>query len=222
MRPALLAAVVLAAVSVLGCDILKPPPAKPFEARLKVFGDPEQPLKGAEVYYKQKKIGTTDDAGSVSFRLKGAEGDVYALTIKCPDGYTSPAKPLSVVLRKTADPKKRPEYQADCPKASRTVVVAVRADSGPNLPVLYLGREVGKTDESGAAHVLLDLPPNQTFQLELSTAGDAAKDLRPQNPTSAFEVKQEDAVFVFDQKFKIEKKRVRGGGRPKKSGPTPL
>lgn len=222
MRPALLAALVLSAFAVSGCNILKPPPPKPFEARLKVFGDPGQPLKGADVYYKQKKIGTTDDAGTVSFRLKGAEGDVYALTIKCPEGYTSPSKPLSVVLRKTADPKKRPEYEQSCPKNSRSIVVAVRAESGPNLPVLHLGREVGKTDESGAAHVLLDLPPNQTFQLELSTAGDAAKDLRPQNPTLAFEVKQEDAVFVFDQKFKIEKKRARGGGRAKPKGPTPL
>jgi len=221
MTPRVLAVIALGAFALSGCDILKPPPPKPFEARLKVFGDPEQPLKGADVFYKQKRIGTTDDAGTVSFRLKGAEGEVYDLTVKCPEGYTSPVKPVSVVLRKTTDPKKRPEYQVECPKSTRSVVVAVRADSGPNLPVLYLGREVAKTDVSGAAHILLELPPNQMFQLQLSTSGDDAKDLRPQNPTSAFEVKQEDAVFVFDQKFKVEKKRVYRGRR-KSSGPTPL
>jgi hypothetical protein len=222
MRARLFLAVAIGAFALFGCDILKPPPPKPFEARLRVFGDPNQPLKGADVYYKQRKIGTTDDAGTVSFRLKGAEGEVYSLTVKCPDGYTSPVKPVSVVLRKNVDPKKRPEYDVDCPKSSRAVVVAVRADSGPNLPVLYLGREVARTDASGAAHVMLDLPPNQMFQLELSTNGDDAKDLRPQNPTSTFEVKQEDAVFVFDQKFKVEKKRYRGPSRRKPSGPTPL
>lgn len=216
-----LATIGLGAFVLCGCGILKPPPAKPFEARLKVFGEPEQPLAGADVFYKQKKIGTTDAAGTVSFRLKGAEGEVYDLTVKCPQGYTSPAKPVSVVLRKTADVTKRPEYQVDCPKATRTVVVAVRADAGPNLPVMYLGREIGKTDVSGAAHVLLELPPNQVFQLELSTRGDEAKDLRPPNPTFAFEVKQEDAVFVLDQKFKVERKYVPRGG-PRNVGPKPL
>jgi hypothetical protein len=203
------------------CDMLKPPPPKPFDARVKVFSDPGQPLKGAEVWYKQKKIGVTDDVGVVNFRLKGAEGEIYDLTVRCPTGYTSPAKPVSVTLRKTADPKMRPEYEVECPKSTRSVVVAVRADSGPNLPVLFLGREVARTDASGAAHVALEVPPNQMFSLQISTDGADAKDLRPQNPTSTFEVKQADDVFVFDEKFKVEKKRVyRGKAKP--SGPKPL
>lgn len=217
-----LSVIALAALALFGCDILKPPPPKPFEARIKVFGDPSQPLKGAEVWYKQKKIGVTDDAGVVNFRLKGAEGEVYDLTLKCPTGYQSPAKPVAVTLRKSSDPNQRPEYQVDCPKSARSVVVAVRADSGPNLPVMYLGKEVARTDVSGAAHVFLELPPNQMFQLSLSTDGDANKNLRPQNPAATFEVKQHDDVFVFDQKFKLEKKVVRSGGRTKPSGPTPL
>jgi len=116
----------------------------------------------------------------------------------------------------------RPEYTVDCPKAARTIVVAVRADSGPNLPVMFLNREVARTDVSGAAHVLLEVPPNQMFSLQLSTAADDAKDLRPQNPTATFEVKQEDAVFVFDQKFKQERKKIISRGKPKPTGPTPL
>lgn len=212
----------LAALSLFGCDMLKPPPPKPFEARVKVFGDPGQPLKGAEVWYKQKKIGVTDDSGVVNFRLKGAEGEVYDLTLKCPTGFQSPAKPVSVTLRKTSDPSQRPEYQVDCPKSSRSVVVAVRADSGPNLPVMYLGREVARTDVSGAAHVFLEMPPNQMFQLSISTDAEGAKDLRPQNPAATFEVKQSDDVFVFDQKFKLEKKKFKGGGKAKPKGPTPI
>ncbi len=211
----------LASVSLLGCDLLKRPEPKPFEARVKVFGDPGQPLKGADVWYKQKKVGVTDDAGLVNFRLKGAEGEVYDLTVKCPTGFTSPSKPVSVVLRNTSDPTQRPEYQVDCIKSSRTVVVAVRADSGANLPVMYLGKEAARTDASGAAHVFLEVPPNQVFQLSIATEGDGGKDLRPQNPTATFEVKQADDVFVFDQKFKVEKKKVRGG-KAKPKGPTPI
>jgi hypothetical protein len=219
LRSLLVIAVALVAMG--GCDIFKPPAPKAFDARLKVFGDPGEPLAGADVFYKQRKIGTTDAAGTVSFRLKGAEGEVYDLMVKCPSGYTSPTKPVHIVLRKSADPKQRAEYQADCPKSTRSVVVAVRADAGPNLPVLYLGREVAKTDASGAAHVLLDVAPHQTFQLQLSTDGSDAKDLRPPNPTSVFEVTDEDAVFVFHQEFKVEKKRVVRGPAPP-SGPKPL
>lgn len=215
---------VAAAVGVFlltGCDLFKPPVQKPFEARMRVFGDPGKPLKGVEVFYKQKRIGVSDDSGVVNFRLKGNEGQVYDLSVKCPDGFQSPAKSVSVTLRKVADSAARPEYQVECPPSSRTVVVAVRANAGPNLPVLYLGREVARTDQSGAAHVLLTLPPNQMFQLQLSTTADDAKGLRPQNPTQSFEVKQADDVFVFDQEFKAERKRVYSRAK-KPTGPTPL
>lgn len=205
------------------CNLLKPPPAKPFEAQVRVFSDPGRPLKGAEIYFKQKRIGVSDEAGVVNFRLKGAEGQLYDLTIKCPAGFQSPTKPLSVTLRKTADPGAKPEYQVDCPPMTRNVVVAVRADSGPNLPVMYQGKEIVRTDQSGAAHLLLNVPPNQMFQLQLGTDGDGAKDLRPQNPTATFEVKNEDAVLIFDQKFSVERKRRVYSGRPARpSGPRPL
>jgi hypothetical protein len=220
MRYLALLGVVAFAFAFSGCGLLKPPPPKPYDARLRVFGDPGQPLKGAVVFYKTKRIGVTDDAGTVNFRLKGAEGEVYDLTVKCPDGYQSPSKPVSVTLRKIADKTARPEYEVDCPKSTRTVVVAVRADSGPNLPVLYLGAVRARTDQSGAAHVALDVPPNQIFQLQIST--DDAKDLRPQNPTASFEVKQSDEVFVFEQKFKVEHKRVYRRGPAKPTGPKPL
>lgn len=202
--------------------MLKPPPATPFEAQIRVFSDPGRPLKGAEIYYKQKRIGVSDEAGVVNFRLKGAEGQVYDLSVKCPAGFQSPTKPLSVTLRKTADPGTKPEYQADCPPVTRSVVVAVRADSGPNLPVMYQGKEIVRTDQSGAAHLLLNVPPNQMFQLSLGTEGDGAKDLRPQNPTATFEVKNEDAVLIFDQKFSVERKRRVYSGKPRSTGPKPL
>ena len=53
----------------------------------------------------------------------------------------------------------------------RRVVVAVRAENGPNLPVTYLGRAVGRTDASGAAHVLLAMHPGDQFSLGLDTSG---------------------------------------------------
>jgi hypothetical protein len=220
MRSHWFVALALVLSSGVGCDMLKPPPSKPFEGKLRVFGDPGEPLAGADVFYKTKQIGKSDASGTVGFLLHGAEGEVYDLTVKCPDGYQSPAKPVSVTLRKTTDKAARPEYDVDCPKTTRKVVVAVRADSGPNLPILYLGVVKGQTDQSGAAHIALDVPPNQMFQLQISTDGD--KDLRPQNPTATFEVKQADELFVFEQKFKVEHKRVYRGTKKKETGPQPL
>ncbi len=109
----------------------------------------------------------------------------------------------------------------DCPPTTRNVVVAVRAENGPELPVLYLGEKVAQTDDSGAAHVLLKLPPNQPFKLTLDTSGDDHSRLRPQNPTATFDVKNQDDMFVFNQKFKLERPRYHYHPRHH-VGPTPL
>jgi hypothetical protein len=130
--------------------------------------------------------------------------------VTCPDGFQSPTKPIQVVLKRLADDKK-PEYDVACPPTNRTVVVAVRADGGGNLPVLYLGREIARTDGSGAAHVMLKLKPDESFDLVLGTTENAS--LRPQNPFASFAVKERDEVFVFDQKFELEKKKIVRGGR---------
>ena len=89
----------------------------------------------------------------------------------------------------------------------------MRADGGPNLPVKHLGREVARTDASGAAHVMLKLKPDESFDLVLGTSEKAAERLRPQNPFATFIVKDRDEVFTFDQKFEQEKRKRTGGGR---------
>lgn len=209
----------LAAVGVSGCKFLEPPPAPSFEATVKVVGDPDEPVAGAKVTYKTQLIGITDAAGRLSLRLKGAEGEVFDLNVACPTGYQSPSKPLTVTLRRIADQTTKPEYRVSCPPTLRKIVVAVRAENGANLPVKYLGREVARTDASGAAHVKLDVTPNQAIQLVLDTADE--KDLRPQSPAHTFDVKGADDVFVLDQNFKVERK-IRYYSRPRASGPKPL
>lgn len=203
-----------------GCNLFKPPPPPSFQATIRVEGDPGQPLAGTQIVFKNKQIGVTDAAGVLQFKLKGSEGQVFDLNVKCPDGYESPTKPVSVTLRKLADPKAQPEYRVQCPPSLRTVVVAVRAENGPNLPVVYLGKERTRTDQSGAAHLVLQVPPNQVLQVKLDTS--ESKSLKPESPTQTFEVKQADDVFVLDQTFKIERKYTPRYHKKKASGPTPL
>ncbi len=209
---------VVGALSLAACSS-KPPPR--FEVVVKVQGDPGEPLPGALVLLQGKQVGKTDEKGRTVLALKGEEGETYSFAVRCPSGYKSPSKPTAVTLRRIAEPSKRPEYLVDCPRTTRNIVVAVRADDGPNLPVMYLGEKVATTDDSGAADVLLRLPPNQPFKLTLDTSGEDHKRLRPQNPTATFDVKERDEIFVFDQKFKKERRRYHWHPRHH-VGPTPL
>lgn len=209
------AALVLVVALGSGCTALEPPPPPPQEVLLRVSADPGRPVKGADLLFNGQRVAVTDDEGLGKLSLRGKDGDMFDVVVKCPQGYTSPDRPVQVTLRRLADPTKRPEYSATCPPTTRQVVVAVRAENGPNLPVMYLGREVARTDTSGAAHVLLRLKPEDEFDLVLGTGEKGGELLRPQNPQKAFFVKQKDDVFTFDQKFEREKiKVVARPGRP--------
>jgi len=200
------------------CSALDPVAPPPQEIIIRVSGDPGQAIKGAELLYNAQKVSTTTEDGVGRLKLNGKDGESFNITVQCPDGFQSPTKPILVTLKRLADPSKVPEYDASCPPTTRTVVVAVRADGGANLPVKYLGREVARTDSAGAAHVLLKLKSDESFDLVLGTDDKGNERLRPQNPYASFIVKDRDEVFTFDQKFELERRIYTGRGRPR--GPT--
>jgi hypothetical protein len=220
-RPLLLVAIVPVLVPALtACDRLKPVPPPPQEVIVRVASDPGKPIEGVELLHNGKKISATGPDGVAKLTLKGKDGESFDLFVKCPEGFQSPTKPLQVLLRRLADPSKKPEYTATCPPTERTAVVAVRAENGANLPVTHLGREIGRTDASGAAHVVLKIKSDESFSLVLDTSEKGKERLRPQNPVASFTVKDHDDVFVFDKKFDLERVVVvRSGGR---RGPTKI
>lgn len=201
------ARICLVATTALAASCADPPPAPPFQASLHVESDPGVPVAGAIVYRGTKQIATTGADGRAALKVKGVEGDVAEVTVKCPEHLTSPAKPLGIKLARLAE-SRAPEYEVSCPKAMRRVVVAIRADNGPNLPVLYLNRAVARTDIAGAAHFALDVAPGTQFQVTLDTTEKGGEKLKPQNPTKPFAVGQHDDILVFEQKFDVEKPKV--------------
>jgi hypothetical protein len=176
------------------------------------------PVAGAHVVYEGKTVGSTTRDGSTTLSLLGEEGQSFDLRIVCPDGYRSPAAPVTVVLRRLDDPGKVARYRTSCPPTTRSVVVAIAADEGANLPVIYLGSEVGRTDAAGAANVLLHVAPGEPFALSLATTGKGAEALRPRNPVAIFTAKEQDDVFVFNPHFSVERKPKLGA--PQRRGPT--
>jgi hypothetical protein len=191
-------------LGLVACGTFKePPPPPPFQVAFVVEGDPGKKVNGAEIQRGGKTLATTGADGRATLVLRGAEGELAEATVVCPAGFLSPPKPLPFHLTRLSG-NRVPEFGVHCAPTRRKVVVAVRANNGPHIPVLYLNQVVAMTDETGAAHFALDLEPG-TFQVALDTS--ERRDLKPENPRQTFTV-QKDDIFVFDQNFKIEKKFV--------------
>jgi len=195
---------------------------------VRVTSDPDRPLADVSILRDEAPLGKTDEAGTARIGMRGNEGEEVLLSLKCPEKFKPAAGgALRIKLHRLADPKRVPEYAAICAPAERTVVIAVRSD-GTNLPIVYLGRELARTDESGAAHVLLSAATNSSFELTLGTDEPHAARLRPQNPSMRFVVPDHDEILPFDQHF-IELPEKKSKPAPRRRplpeedpGPVPL
>lgn len=204
----LLGLALVAACGVMSCQ--QPVPTPPFQIYMKVDSDKGRPLPTATISLGDKMIGTTDHEGRALLTIPGAEGMVVNVNVKCPDGFQSPTGSTPVRLTRLIEKGKVPEFHVECPPTVRKVIVAVRADNGAHLPVKYLGNPVTKTDEAGAAHFALAVPPRGTIQVSLDTSG---TELKPPSPSIVFAVEEKDEVFVFNQRFELPK--------PKAAAPPP-
>jgi hypothetical protein len=162
------------------------------------------------VSFGGRVLGQTDDRGVVLLAMHGSEGDRAELLVRCPAGFLSPSKPLDVLLHRLAAPNVRAEYEIRCPPVRRELVVVVRAEHGPNLPVMVLGREVARTDGSGVAHALLEVSAYDQVEMTLRTDEPGAERLRPQNPVMKFTSADRDDMKLFDVRFEIEPAKRRG------------
>lgn len=199
----------------LGAEVVMP-------IALDVSSDPGKGTKGADIQAGGRTLATTDDAGHAALQLHGIEGDLVELTVACPAGFEAPAASLKVAIRRGTEGEPGPHFDARCAPMVRTVVVGVRTEHGPDLPVVYLGREVARTDSSGAALVALSVKPGEHVSLTLDTdAVRAGQKLAPENPTLTFVARDADDFVTLDQKFAVEKPRPKPSRRvPRPSGPT--
>jgi len=196
----------LSVASASGCS-MKPDAPAPFEIVVKVSSDPGRPLPGAVIMKGGKEGPSTGVDGKVSVKISGNEGETVDLMVKCPADYVSPVKPISVLLRRNSGTK-LPEFDASCPPAIRHMVVAVRADNGPNLPVKVLGRTIGYTDANGAFTYAIPLRPGDGVEMMIDTSANPL--ISPKSPSTLLTMKPYDDVVTFDQKFQVAevKKKV--------------
>jgi hypothetical protein len=193
------------------------PAKQQYEFVIRIQSDPGRPLPGATLYRAREKLGPSDARGAMTLAARGSEGETLAFEVRCPAGYRSPGKPLAIVLRRSSERNRRPEYVVSCPPLKRTLVVAVRAENGPNLAVRHLGREIARTDASGAAHVVLEAESEESLELTLDTSEHSS--LKPSNPSARFAVGARDEVVAFNQKFESSKPRGVSVARRVQRGP---
>lgn len=211
-------------VLLAGCKHFEDPPPPPFQISVTVQADKSSPVAGVSITRNSRELGKTDKDGHLTLTFHGSEGDKLDVWIKCPEGYLSPDRPITVTLLRLSDGKIA-EYPANCEPTERKVVVSITADNGANIPVFLLGKQVATLDESGAATILLTGRPGDHLDFRLDTTGDDRfKLLLPQSPTVQLDVQGEDHIYPLDQPFKKQQVKTRYAPqyRPFHLGPRPL
>lgn len=178
---------------------------------MQCVSDDGLPLEGVTIQLDSATLGTSGESGIIRANVEGTEGQVVALRAVCPQGYQAENEAFTFVLRRHSDNRRLPQYEIRCRPLLRSMVVAVRARNGPNLPVRYLGQQIATTDAHGAAHVLLKSHAQDTVELMLDT--EQHPRLRPRNPTERFRVGSTDEWVVLDLAFKVKPVRARAPPR---------
>lgn len=215
----------LASFSLAGCADLFPKEPPPFKARIVVESDPGKPLANVPVSLKGQPLANTGADGSTVVTLNGRDGDTADLVVRCPDGTAPKGGKSSVhlVIRHFEEAHVT-EHKLQCAPSIRKVLVAVRAEGGGGMPVMYLGRVIATTDAAGAAVAVIEARPGDTVYITLDTSSKPG--LRPQNPHEERVVPEADSVLGLDVKlaevgaeFVSIKPAVKpGGGHGSKAG----
>jgi hypothetical protein len=194
-----LVALAFASLVMAGCSkVLGEPPSYAFSVAIRVASDDGRPIAGAQIGANSSQATTTDDDGLARLEVNGREGDRRLFAVRCPSEFQSPVEPLVISLHHNADGATNAVYAATCVPFKRSVVVAVRLEGGAGLPIYYLDEEVARTDESGAAHFLVQAAPGEPFRIAVHTR-EVDEDLRPVDPTAELSVEASDDIVLFEQ-----------------------
>lgn len=188
-----------------------PAQGKSFEILLTAKADDGQPVSGVTFRSGNSLIGTSDERGRATATIQGSDGDAVPITVTCPDGYVSPEDQptlrLTHVRRVSQADTSMLNFDAVCTKRMREIVVVVRTNNAPILPVDIAGRSAGETDSNGNAHFKLQLD-RDVRTLSVSVGTTSAPMLRPQNPSRVFDLDGRDAILLVEQSFTIDRKRA--------------
>lgn len=197
-------ALAVLALGSAGCEEAPtPPPRHPFTFTVNADGEP---LSGVSITVNDAPVGATDEEGVLRVDLTGPTGASVRVAAVCPEGHRTPeAQTYSLRRVQSLDPATAArgiEASFTCPPERRQAVVVVRTHEQAGVPVMLDGREVARTDASGAAHLHVAMAPGTTFLVQLDTRHNER--LRPRSPSQSYTLPDRDEVFVLDQRFAEE------------------
>ncbi len=191
---------------------------------IEVVDHNERPVPGTDVTIDGASIGATDESGHFQTRLSGPEGRRVHVQISCPDRWIAEdgeTRDLSVRFLKRLDPRESAMAPMDarfkCVYRTRRIVLLVRTDQVPNLPVFALGAQIAATDAEGVAQAVLEGVPGDEIEVTLNTSENP--ELRPAMPSRRLTVPKTNQIIVFDQKFEKQQKNKLKRQRRKRGGP---
>ncbi len=191
----------------MGCERLyAPPPLPPQEIIVRVSASDGAPLEGVLVRTGQRTSARTDGQGMARLHVEGEEGTKVDLAVACPPGYAAPSSISKVVVRRTSRP---PQLDVPCRPLEHAVLIAFKTSGATGLPIVYLGRELARTDAAGYALVELEPKAGETLTFTLDTSAPEHRYLRPQNPEVNVQVPDVDEAFAIEQKFTVERPQIK-------------
>ncbi len=185
--------------AVFGC---KEQPITPFKVIVHVDSDPGFPLANQPIMFNDTEIKKTDVKGDAVIETRRPDGEVVTLTVKCPLRLGA-AEPVRVTVRRT-EGQALTKFDRACRPLMRSIAVVVRADNGPNSPVMYLNNEVARTDASRCGP--LRRPPPRQRAIHHHPEHEGRREAPSPNPSVPLIVGESDEVKLINIKFERERR----------------
>jgi len=184
----------LLAILALGACETPPPAPRLYPVLIRAASEDGDALAKIEIVSRDKVIGKTDSEGVLFTKLQGEEGMDFTFTPRCPQG----AKPMGAapaIRLRTLGAQARPEVEVTCGRDQRIAALLVSTPGFEGLPVLVHDRQVGRTDATGTAHVLLQGDPSTPLRVVLDTS--SVPDVQPASPHRDLQIGTRDEIIVF-------------------------
>jgi hypothetical protein len=196
---------VITVAAAVGCSS---PPQPPSKVVIRVLDEAKAPVAGAELSANAQTLTTTGADGSADVMVTGREGTTFAVDVRCPNTYRSPSAPV-LVRRLRVGSAQAPEYVTTCSRLRHSLAVTIRAEGGADMPILHLGKEVARTDQTGMAHVMIEGLVHERVDLTIDSSDPKFAKLHPQSPVVSFSIPDKDDAQTYLMKFMSPPKPVR-------------
>jgi len=165
-----------------------------YPVLIRAASEDGEPLVGIPIVSRSTVIGRSDETGALLVQMQGQEGLDVSFTAQCPAGSKPIGVPPTLRLR-TLGGGARPEVEVSCGRDKRTAALLVSAPGFAGLPVLVHDREVGRTDATGTAHLLLQGDPSTPLRVVLDTR--SLPNVVPPSPHRDLQIGSRDDIVVF-------------------------